>query len=502
MDQKQNEILKYLKIVHYYRYLFVIVSLLVMTAITIYSYRLPKEYKADSTVFIEENIINKLVKGIAMTSDIDDRVRVLKVALVSRDIITKVLEDIDSDIFTRSKSVQQAYISNLRKKIKINVSRGKDLFTVSLVAGDPLFAQNFVNTLVSKYVEESISAKRDESYGANRFLVEQLETFKNKLDQAETAIINFRKKQGVYQSLNEQAELAEIKQFVLGIEDIELELQTLNARKERLAKQLETLDPTVDIFSEAGGGGRLADLERRLGELLFRYTENYPEVIRLKAEIEGMKSQQTESSDVEPNDTTKMTSVNPLYQEIQQNIFEVEAEISSLMARKSNLKARVLEREKNLKDVPLAKKELAVLIQERDSQREIYQELLTRMGQSEVTKQMEISDKASTFRIVDPANYPETPVSPDMVKMILMAIVGGLGCGLGVVILLDQLNLTVNHPSQLEEMEIEILAMIPNISDGVTDVRAKRKDRILYVVGSLYFSCFVALLAAEFLHLV
>jgi polysaccharide chain length determinant protein (PEP-CTERM system associated) len=299
--------------------------------------------------------------------------------------------------------------------------------------------------------------------------------------------------------MDERTDLAEIKQFMREIEDIELQLQTLKARQGRLIQQLDSLDKTVDIFSEAGGGGHIVQLERRLGDLLLRYTENYPEVVRLKAELEGLKNRAA----TDPGDstgTTRMTSLNPLYQEVQQKMFEVETEISSFEAKKKNLKELVTQREKNLHEVPVNKKELAVLIQERDSHREIYQELLKRMGQSEVSKQMEISDKTSTFRIVDPANYPEIPVSPNMVKMIFLAIFGGLGCGLGAVVLLDYFDTSVNDPQQLEELGVEVLAMIPNIADGVADVQAGKRDRTLYVAGTLYLSGFVVLLIYEALH--
>ncbi|HKJ05209.1 MAG TPA: chain-length determining protein, partial [Geopsychrobacteraceae bacterium] len=195
MSQKPNEITKQLKIIYRHRYLFVAISLLVMTAITAYSYGLPKRYQADSTVFIEKNIINRLVQGIAMTPDITDQIKVLNVALVSRDIITKVLKEIDSDIFTKSVSAQQGLITSLRQRIDIKV-KGKELFTVSLVDNDPAFAQKFVNALVSIYVRDNISSNRDESSGANSFLVEQIELFKEKLERSENAIIEFRKKQG------------------------------------------------------------------------------------------------------------------------------------------------------------------------------------------------------------------------------------------------------------------------------------------------------------------
>ncbi|PLX88176.1 MAG: hypothetical protein C0618_04950 [Desulfuromonas sp.] len=499
MQQKTNDIIKYLKICHRRRYLFVVISLLVMSLITAYSYLLPRKYQADSTVFIEENIINQLVEGIAMTPDISDQIKVLQFALLSRDIVTKVLEDIDSDIFTKSTMEQQDFITNLREKIEIRV-KGKELFTVSLTHSDPAFAQSFVNTLVSKYVEENISSKRNESYGANRFLVEQLELFKERLDQAETAIIDFRKERGVYLALDERTELAEIKQFMREAENIELELQTLNARQTRLTQQLVDLPRTVDIFSGAGGRDQLVQLEGRLHNMLLRFNDDYPEVVRLKAEIESLK-QLEESTESSPADLdTRLTSMNPLYQDVQQTLLEVEAEVSALQARKENLHGLISSREKNLREVPVHQKELAVLIQERNSHREIYQELLKRMGQSEVSKQMEISDKASTFRIVDPADYPEIPVSPNMPTMILLAIVGGLGCGLGAALFAESLDTSVNDPSQIEELQVDILAMVPNIAVAASGRKGQRGDRLLYAFGACCLSCFLLLFAYEALH--
>jgi len=230
-----------------------------------------------------------------------------------------------------------------------------------------------------------------------------------------------------------------------------------------LQTQLASLSPTVDVLSGGNGDSSIEGLEKRLSTLLLRYTENYPEVVRLKSELESLKHKNTNKSGYGDSQTTMLTSVNPLYQELQQQAFAVEAEISSLTAKKQNLEKRVHLREKELRDIPKNKKELGVLVQERDSYRQIYQELLSRMGQSEVSKQMEITDRAGTFRIVDPAILPTTPVSPNLARMILVAIAAGLGCGFGVVLLLENLDLTIKDSDQLEAMGIEVLAIIPRI---------------------------------------
>ena len=354
-------------------------------------------------------------------------------------MIIKTLEALDSEVFTKSTAAQQAYVSDLVDRTRINVTRRMDRFTLSIIDKDPHFAQQFINTLVGLYVEENISAKREETYGANRFLQEQIEIFKIKLEGAEDKIIEYRKKKGVYFSVDEGATLANIREILLQIEEIELTQDTLRARKLQMEKQLGQLTPTVDIVSETAEGNRLIVMENQLSTLLLRYTDNYPEVVRLKSEIEVLKQRllQPEESEREHDTTTRMTSLNPLYQDLQGQLFAVEAELSSLNARKKNLQQTVAKREKELHEVPAAQKELSILMQERDSYRSIYNDLLARMGQSEVSKQMEIGNKASTFRIVDPAILPEIPVSPDIMKMFLLAIVGGFGCGFGLVFLLS-----------------------------------------------------------------
>ena len=63
---------------------------------------------------------------------------------------------------------------------------------------DPEFAKNYINALVGAYVEENLAAKREESFGASRFISEQVTFYKNKLDAIEDEINQFRKKTGIF----------------------------------------------------------------------------------------------------------------------------------------------------------------------------------------------------------------------------------------------------------------------------------------------------------------
>ena len=499
--QNFKEILRYLRALHRHRYLFAFISLLVMTAIGAFSFTLPKKYSADTTVFIEKNVIDNLVKGIAVSPDINDRIRVLRYAILSRDLVNKTLEEVGSDIFTKPVAEQQNYVSKLTDRINLRI-RGNELFTLSLVDKDPVFAQKFVNTLVGSYVEENLSAKRKETYGANRFLSEQIEIFKGKLEAAEDKIIEFRKKNGIYFSVDEQATLANIRDLEGQIEAIKLNQDTLLAKKHQIQSQLDSLPKTIDMVSESAEGDRLAEMEGRLNNLLLKYTDNYPEVVRLKSEIDALKKRLTKPDHQENKpERTRLTSLNPLHQDLQGQVFKIDAELSSLKARKLNLQKTIAKREADLREVPAARKELGILVQERDSIRKVYDELLGRMSQSEVSKQMEISNKAATFRIVDAAVLPEVPVSPNMLKMFLLAIAGGLGCGVGIIYLLENMDSRIRDISLFEELGIDVLAVVPNIVDPVVAKKAWRKDLMVICLSGIYLLCFTGVFIYEiYLH--
>lgn len=496
MQDTLDQLYRYINAIYRYKYLFVLTSLLVMTVVGLYSFTLPKKYQADTTVFIENNVIDELVRGIAVTPDIQDKVQVLQYAILSRDMVVKTLEEMNSEIFTKSEAAQQAYVSDLIQRTRLNVTRRNDRFNVSIIDKDPAFAQQFINTLVSLYVEENISSTREETYGANRFLQEQLETFKTKLETAEDKIIDFRKKKGIYFSVDEAATLNNIRQMASEVEDIELTQNTLLGRKEQLQQQLDNTAQTVDFVSQSGEGGSLQTMENRLNTLLLTYTDNYPEVIQLRAEIEAMKQALAASEQQQDESgTTRMTSMNPLYQELQGRVYEIDAELSSLRARKKNLQLNIAKREKQLQEVPEAQKELGILIQERDSYRSIYEDLLARMGQSEVSKQMEVSNKASTFRIVDPAVLPQIPVSPNLLRMFLLSIAAGLGCGIGLVVLLENLDNRPRNISTVEGLGYEILAVVPTIKDPALIRVQRKRDLLLFFFSGSYLVLFVGLFA-------
>ena len=77
---------KHLNLIKKHKKLFLITALAIMSISVIISYVLPEKYEAKSTVFIEKSLINELVKGLAVTSSMEDKLKGLNYAMGSRPV--------------------------------------------------------------------------------------------------------------------------------------------------------------------------------------------------------------------------------------------------------------------------------------------------------------------------------------------------------------------------------------------------------------------------------
>jgi polysaccharide chain length determinant protein (PEP-CTERM system associated) len=505
MGNQQQEIIKYLKLLIKRRYWFIAVSLVVMSIVVWGSFFIQKQYEAKSTVFIERNVIKEMVRGIALTPSSEDRIRVLKYALLSREFILKVLKELDLDTKTKNTRELENMIVGFQQKTNITI-KNNDLFIVSLRDHDPKLAMNFINTLIRKYIEENVSSKRNEAYGANTFIVEQVKLYKDKLEKADQAIIEYRQKKGVYMSVDDRALINDIKNYQTEIDTLRIRHNEMVATRNSIKRQLKGEEPfTVSVLTRKQGGSADSQIimrEQRIKQLQSSYTDSYPEIIKLRAEIEALKSQPKSANPIEQSMNEGDTSTsNPIHQDLKQRMLQAEAEIDAIDAKMKQVGAVIARKEGELRNIPEGKKILANLEKERDAHRQVYDQLLSSQGKSDFSKQMEIEDKSTNFRIVDPAVVPVKPVSPDRVKLILLGIVAGIAAGFGAVILREVLDSTVKESKTFKEMGLEILAVIPRITNTHEDEKLNKRDRLIYILSASYFLIICLAFVHEFMEL-
>lgn len=440
-ESTELDIGRYLRMIYKKRVLFVLIAMTVTSAVVLASYLMPKVYEAKSVIFIERNFLNDLIKNVTITPSFDEKIKALATVMKSRSLVLKVMGDLDLDLNSRNPAEIEDQLQNFQDKTVIKVElnrvnpRDTDLFIVSYSGKDPKLACNYVNTLVQRYIEESLSKEREEAYGASRFLVEQISSFKEKIDLTEADIAKLKMGGGAAKTVQND--------------------QLLKAQK-------------------------------KLNDLLVAYTERHPEVVKLKSEIEQLNMQSTNSKGdaAQPGSTETDTPGKSLTTDTRQ--------VNS---------ARSADGTRSAVSAPVGKKTLPDLERELASSKKLYEDLLATLGKSQVSTQMQVQDKAGAFRILDPAIVPTKPVSQNMIRMILLGMLGGIGAGIAVVIGMDMLDTSVKSVDAVKKLGLPVLAVIPNMRTRVEISVTRKKDRLLYTAAVLYMIGLLTIVTMELLQL-
>jgi len=473
--QNEFDYRKYISLLTKHKKMFAIVALSIMTVAVATCYILPKQYQARSVVYVSRNVLNDIVGGLAVTPSVEQTLRGLNSTISSRSLLTKVVDDLDMNLQNQSESQLEGLLGSLRKRTDLQLNDREGLITITFRDHNPRLARDYLNTLVRRYIEENLATKREETYGAAGFLSEQIASAKEKLDEAEAKLNAMRSAKGAALAADPVSTQSQIMQT-------QQQLADLAQRRSQLEVQ------RAQLRSNTPARARLNALQRRLGELRVEYTENYPEIIRVKADIATAQRELAGNAGsagvMEPAELAR-----------------VEAELSGIRMSEANQRAILAQARSLMNANPSARTSVEKLEQERNAYRDSYEQLVARHRQAEFSTQMEVQDKSTTFRIVEPAVMPGYPISPNRMMIILMGIVAGLAAGFGVLMAIDYFDKTVKTVDVLKQMGIKVLAIIPKICDPKEAEAERLKDRRLYLFAGSYFCLIIALLGLEVLGL-
>lgn len=512
MNSYYEQIKNYLQILYNRRYLFLLVAVTLSLAIMIGSFFTPKQYEAKSTVFIEKNVVNSLLQGLTVTPSMTDRIRVLRYHMLSRDIISRVLKKMDMDVKLKTPAAFEGLIRQCQETTNISM-RGDDLFFVSLVSSDQVFARDYINTLVHTYVAENISSKREESFGADRFLSEQVKFYKQKLDKVEDELYKYRKQTGIFSTVTEAS-------IIENIDKLEEEIRSLQGKKNELVATARTINEQLssmqdaasswgagmggfDMFGGSGDEMRLESMQAQLDALLMQYNDSYPAVVRLRHQIQALEQSLAlnSASVVEPVPEVFNPVEDPIFVDLKMRMNAAQSDLNALKAREQELNTQVRTNKEMLEKFPQDKKALAEMERERSMVKNVYVTLLERVGMAEVSKQMEISDKATTFRIVDPAILPTVPVGTKRLYRMFFGLFVGIGVAIGAVVVREQLDDSVRNADVLRNKGITVLVEIPLMFSEEDTAKRKKWDRLVYAYSSVCLGLISLLLLHDILRL-
>ena len=498
------DIKHYLSILQSRRYVALSVGLIVLSLFTWGSFFIPKTYEASSSVSIERgSTLKPLMQGVGVAGNMEDRLKNLKSEMTSKSITEKVIKKLGMNKNAKDPAQKEALIERVRRNLDVRVTGGPNLINISYEGDDPETVTKVVNTFTSVYIDEYVRSKRSDVTEAYDFIRNQLLEYKNKLDESDGKIREFKEKNPNLVPQSETTLLTRLEGQQSARVEAEIRVKELLRRKENLQKQLggEKELTVAFVTREGSPQARLSYLNSQLMLLMAKYTEHYPEVIKIKSEIEELKKQiaQAKISRMESSGS-ETAAMNPIYQQLKEDLSKTDAEIEALRGRTTELSKHEQEIQRIFRRMPREQEEWTKLQRDRNVYQQIYDQLLQKLENARVSREIETEDKGETFRIVDPAKVPLYPIKPNRVKMILFGIFFGIALGVGIVFGLDYFDHSFKDEDSIEDiLKLPVLAAIPKIVTEADELLAKKLELKVYVASGAYFFIICLVLIGELL---
>ena len=373
---------------------------------------LPKRYVSSTTILAgEANIIAPLMEGRAVPTGVADRARIAREVIFSRKVMADILEtggwaDELDDPLARERAAEQI---KLRTRVS---SPGANLFEISYADKEPERAFLVAKRFAELFMEESLAAKERESREAYEFIDSQVKEYHGKLTDAESRLKVFRADNQDAAPGSETDVRTRIAQLRTGIEQARTGLSEMRMREASLQAQLSGEAEVSGARTRSGEMQiRLAELQGQLDRLRLEYTDEYPDVVRVRHQIEDLQVSiaAARASEVPGQRDEAAAMRNPLYQELRSDLAQVRSDAAGLAARISENEALLQQELDRGRRVADSEADLAELTRDYEVNRDIYQDLLRRRENARVSMNLDAERRGLTFRVQEPAALPLQP---------------------------------------------------------------------------------------------
>ena len=160
----------------------------------IWVWQLPEAYVATARVYVDTNsVLRPLLRGLAIQPNIDQRINMMSRTLLSRPNLEKLMRMTDLDLQVNTEAQKNKMLAELGEAISLAGSRDNpSLYSISVEDPDRDTAKRIAQSLITVFIESSLSGKREDSSGAQDFLDEQIAEYEERLVAAENRLALFK----------------------------------------------------------------------------------------------------------------------------------------------------------------------------------------------------------------------------------------------------------------------------------------------------------------------
>jgi polysaccharide biosynthesis transport protein len=451
------------------------------------------------------------------------------------DIIEKMRDDIKLDTI----SAEVASGKSDKKKRRPGIGIQSDVtiaFSIAYRGRSPDTVQKVSGTLASLYLEQNLKTREAQAQSTTQFLQAELKELQERIKVLGEQTTTFK---GEHEGLlpeQQQFNREQAARLEMDIKQLDSSIRSAEDRKIYIEGQLATVKPDSTLIGATGErvmapGDRLKALEVALADLQSKFSEDHPDIRKTRREIAELKKmvgktggsaairrqkltqlqaeladKQGKYSDQHPevkklkNEIARLEQEpeaaspskpvnepeNPAYISLTTQIRGAETEIGSLRTQQAGLKEKLQMYRNRLEEAPKVEQEYLSLQRDYQNASTKHQEVMNKILEARISEGMEEHQKGEKFTLIDPASYPEKPVSPKRWLILLAGFILSLGAGFSTVAFAEHLDHSVKNNDELARLTgLPVLGSIIRIQTREDIARAKRKRRLIWAASGI-----------------
>jgi polysaccharide chain length determinant protein (PEP-CTERM system associated) len=439
---------------------------------------LPTRYKSQTVVLVQPPTVSEdIVKQIDVTS-ISQRLASMQEQILSRTRLEPVIRSFGLYPDEINKEPIETLVAKLQKAIEVTPiepmaeTGARDLpgFIISVTLDSPRAAQGVCTTITSMFIAEDSELREQHSEQTVQFLSQQLADAKTTLDQQDAKLADFKSRYSGSLPDDEPRNMNLLTDLTSQLDAANQALARAQQDKS-FAESMLTQQLSAWQESQAGHNPetlqqQLVALQSQLASLQARYTDDYPDVIKTKADIAVLQKKVAEADNTKaPVAPTQKGAVEPAQiAQYRSQIHTAEQVIAEKTREQEEIKREIQVYQTRIQTSPAVEEQYKELTRGYQTALDSYNDLLKKQEESKMAGALQSQQQSEQFTILDPANLPDSPSFPNRLNFLLGGFGGGLALGVGIAFLFEMQDKSLRTERDVEfALRLPVLAMVPAI---------------------------------------
>ncbi len=451
---------------------------------------LPAKYKSQTLVLVQPPSISAKIVEPVDTVDLSQRLASLQQQILSRSRLEPIIRQLGLFPKDINRVSMDGLVARLQKDIEVtpiqpmtDTTRDLPGFFVNVTMGNPRTAQAVCSAVTNMFIAESIKVQNQRSAQTTDFLSQQLADAKAALDAQDAKFAAFKMR---YIGTLPDQEQTNLNLLTSLTTQLDAATQALSRAEQDKSFAESMLNQQLAAWQASQVGEnpdtlqqQLAALQTKLAGLRAQYTDEYPDVIKTKADIAALKKRMAagNSAPAAPKDAKNLVEPQQIAQ-LRAQIHAANQTVAEKLKEQQQIKKQIALYQSRVQASPVVEEQYKELTRGYQTALDSYNDLLKKRDASVMSQTLTQQQEGEQFTLLDPANLPDKPSFPKPPLFAAGGLAAGLGLGLGLAFMLEMQDTSMRNERDVEfVLHLPVLAMIPAVEPDAGKVEHSGGDK-------------------------